>query len=180
MNCFLPLRSVQLAPHLVYLPPPLPPDPEPPGPMPLPEVPSELLLPEPDVAPGFMCPLDSISLSEWEPDSRPYPVPLLDSGGFASPNPDPLPPCWAFCPLPGTSWVPWDPVFPSVTLGDVPPLECWAPEGKPEKAIRPPVMQMIATTCEVFIGSSIRIMIAKCETEHGNTLSGSFPSRDGF
>ena len=57
-----------------------------PDPVPLSEVDPEPWLPDPDVPLGPIWPPDSISLSEWDPDSRPYPVPLLDSGGFASPD----------------------------------------------------------------------------------------------
>ena len=102
-----------------YLPPPLPPDPEPPEPI----LPPEPMLPEPDIPLECDCP-PLVSRSEWDPDSNPYPVPLLDSGLFASPDPEPdpifepdpicepepLPPFWAFHPLPGTPWVPFEPV----------------------------------------------------------------------
>ena len=67
-----------------YLPPQLPPDPEPLDPM-LP--PDPWPIPEPEVPPGRIPP--EMSFSECEPDSNPYPVPLLDSGLFASPEPEP-------------------------------------------------------------------------------------------
>jgi len=114
--------------------PPLPPDPIPePDPDPMPEL-------EPDEPePPLELP-DPLRDCPWLPD------PSMRSPGLTLPEDSRWP-----CDMPDEP-DPLDPVpFPSVTLGEVPPLECCACEGSPVKASSPPATRATVNTCAVFM-----------------------------